>query len=80
MYTHLIKMQRVNIGMTENPKFAQIGDYRSDETVEKISYLLCEYQDLFQTTFSEMKGIIGDLGECYEENLSMARVNHNRRK
>jgi hypothetical protein len=54
---------KVNIGMTENPKFAQIGDYWSDETVEKIADLLHEYQDLFPTTFSEMKGIVGDLGE-----------------
>jgi hypothetical protein len=49
--------------MTENPKFVQIGDYWSDETVEKIADLLREYQDLFPTTFSEMKGIVGDLGE-----------------
>jgi hypothetical protein len=41
------------------PKFAQIGDYWSDETVEKIADLLHEYQDLFPTTFSEMKGIVG---------------------
>jgi hypothetical protein len=54
---------KVNIGMTENPKFAQIGDYWSDEIVEKIADLLQEYQDLFPTTFSEMKGIVGDLGE-----------------
>jgi hypothetical protein len=49
--------------MTKNPKFAQIGDYWSDETVEKIVDLLHEYQDLFPMTFSEMKGIAGDLGE-----------------
>jgi hypothetical protein len=49
--------------MTENPKFVQIGDYWNDETVEKIADLLCEYQDLFPTTFSEMKGIVGELGE-----------------
>jgi hypothetical protein len=49
--------------MIENPKFAQIGDYRSDETIENIADLPCEYQDLIQTTFSEMKGIVGDLGE-----------------
>jgi hypothetical protein len=40
-----------------------IGDYWNDETVEKIVDLLCEYQDLFPTTFSEMKGITGELGE-----------------
>jgi hypothetical protein len=31
--------------------------------VEKIADLLHEYQDLFPTTFSEMKGIAGELGE-----------------
>ena len=29
----------------------------------KIAYLLHEFQDLFPTNFSEMKGILGDLGE-----------------
>jgi hypothetical protein len=56
-------MWKVNIGMTENMNFAQIGDYYSDETVEKIVELLHEYQDLLPKTFLEMKGIEGDLGE-----------------
>jgi hypothetical protein len=56
-------MWKVNVGMTKNPKFAQIGDNWSDETIEKIVDLLCEYQGLFPTTFSEMKGIVGELGE-----------------
>jgi hypothetical protein len=62
-YTQPINMRKVNIGTTENTKFAQIGDYWSDENVEKIAYLLCEYQDLFPTTFSKMKGIVGELCE-----------------
>jgi hypothetical protein len=49
--------------MKENPKFAHIGNYWNDEMVDKIAYLLREYQDLFPTTFSEMKGIVGELGE-----------------
>jgi hypothetical protein len=53
----------VNIGTEDKPKFANIGDYWSEETIEKIVDLLCEYQDLFPTTFSEMKGIAGELGE-----------------
>ena len=48
--------------MKEKPKFANIGDYWNDEIVEKIGDLLCEYHDLFPTTFSEMKGIAGELG------------------
>ena len=31
--------------------------------MEKIIYVLHEFQDLFPTKFSEMKGILGDLGE-----------------
>jgi hypothetical protein len=56
-------MKKVNIGTMKNPKFVQIGDYWNDETIEKVADLLREYQDLFPTTFSEMKGIAGDLGE-----------------
>jgi hypothetical protein len=55
-------MRKVNIGMEENPKFAQIWDYWSEETIEKVSDLMQEYQDLFTTYFSEMKGIVGYLG------------------
>jgi hypothetical protein len=62
-YTQPIKTWKVNIGTTKNPKFVQIGDYWSDETIEKIADLLREYRDLFQTTFLEMKGIVGDLVE-----------------
>jgi len=48
--------------MEEKPKFANIGDYWNDETMEKIADLLHEYQYIFPTTFSEMKGIAGELG------------------
>jgi hypothetical protein len=63
VYAHPLKTWKVNIGTKENPKFVQIGGYWNDETVEKIAYLLHEYLNLFPTMFSEMKGIIGDLGE-----------------
>jgi len=62
-YTEPIKTRKVNIETTENPKFVQIGYYWNDETVEKIACLNREYQDLFPTKFSEMKGIAGDLGK-----------------
>ena len=54
---------KVNIGLPENPKFTNIGDYWDEEMVAKITNLLHEYQDLFPTNFSEMKGIVDDLGE-----------------
>ena len=35
-----IKIKKVNIGTKEEPKFASIGDYWDDETVESIADLL----------------------------------------
>jgi hypothetical protein len=58
-----IKVKKVNIGTTENPKMTSTGDYWDEQTVERITELLCEYIDLFPTTFIEMKGIAGELGE-----------------
>ena len=49
--------------MEENPKFANFRDYSDEETMEKITNLFHEFQDLFPKNFSEMKGILGDLGE-----------------
>jgi hypothetical protein len=42
---------------------ASIGDYWDHHIVERITKLLHEYSDLFPTTFSKMKGLVGDLGE-----------------
>ena len=58
-----LKIRKVNIGTEENPKFANVGDYWDEETMAKIIDMLHEFQDLFPTKFSEMKGILGDLGE-----------------
>ena len=58
-----LKIKKVNIGFLENPKFANIGYYWDEETFMKVTYLLHEYQDLFPTNFSEMKEIVGDLGD-----------------
>ena len=44
------------------PKYATIGDYWDEEMVSKVTELLHEYQDLFSMKFSEMKGILGDIG------------------
>jgi len=56
-----LKTKKLNIGTKEHPKFVIVGDYWDDENVSKITELLHEYQELFPTKFSEMKGIIGDL-------------------
>jgi hypothetical protein len=58
-----IKVKKVNIGTKENPKMESIGDYWDEQTLERITKLLCEYSDLFLATFKEMKGITGELGE-----------------
>jgi len=57
-----VKIKKVNIGSEEEPKFTSIRDYWDDEKVESIADLLRDYQDLFPTKFTEMKGILGDLG------------------
>jgi hypothetical protein len=63
VFTAPIKVKKVNIGTTNKPKMASIGDYWDEEIVERITELLRKYSDLFPTTFTEMKGIVGELGE-----------------
>ena len=58
-----LKIKKVNIDSPKNPNFSNIGDYWDEETVGNITDLLHEFQDLFPTKFSEMKGIVGYLGE-----------------
>ena len=64
--TQPLKMWIVNIGLEGKPKNAIIGDYLNEEMVNKVTQLLHEYQDLFLTKFSEIKGII----EAVEDILS----------
>ena len=40
-----------------------IGDYWGQETIMQVMDLLKEYGDLFPKIFSNMKGIVGSLGE-----------------
>ena len=58
-----LKIRKFNTGTEENPKFASVGDYWDEETMEKITDLLHEFQDMFLMKLSEMKGVLGDLGE-----------------
>ena len=58
-----LKVKKENIVTLKNPNFANIGDYWDDETVGRITDLLNEFQDLFPMKFSDMKGIVRDLGE-----------------
>ena len=60
---HPLNIRKFNIGIEENAKFASVGDYWDEETMAKITDLLHEFQFLFPIKFSEMKGILGDLGE-----------------
>lgn len=39
-----------------------IDDYWDEDTVDKVVELLHEYQDLFPTKLSNLKGIVGDFG------------------
>jgi hypothetical protein len=58
-----IKINKVNIGIEQTSKLANVGDYWDDSTIDKITELLHEYQDLFPTKFIDMKGIKGPMGE-----------------
>ena len=51
-----LQIKKGNIGSSKNLKFANIGYYWDDKTLSKIKDLLHEFQDLFATNFSEMKG------------------------
>jgi hypothetical protein len=62
-YNHPLKLRKVNIGTTEQPKIAIVGDYWDEQTSQEIHSLLWEYEDLFPKTFSELKGIKGVIGE-----------------
>jgi hypothetical protein len=46
-----IKVEKVNIGIVENPKMASIGDYWDEKIVETITKLMREYSDMFPMTF-----------------------------
>jgi hypothetical protein len=42
---------------------ASTGDYWDEQTIESIAELLHKYNNIFPTTFTEMKGIDRKLGE-----------------
>jgi hypothetical protein len=58
-----IKIKKVNIGTEQTLNLANVGDYWDAAIIDKITELLHEYQDLFPTKFSDMKGIKGPMGE-----------------
>lgn len=57
-----LKIKQVNIGTEVEPKYAMLGDYWDDAMVDKVAELLREYQYLFPTKITDLKGIVGDLG------------------
>lgn len=57
-----LKTKQVNVGLEAQLKFTNIGDYWDKDTVDKALELLREYQDLFPTNFSDLKGILRDMG------------------
>lgn len=50
------------MGTEESPNFACIDNYWDEDAVGKVFELLHEYQELFPTNFSELKGIVDDMG------------------
>jgi hypothetical protein len=60
---HPIKIKKVNIGTEQTLNLANVGDYWDVVTLNKITELLHEYQDLFLTKFIDMKVIKGPMGD-----------------
>jgi hypothetical protein len=58
-----IKINKFIIGTKETLNLANVGDYLYAATIDKITELLHEYQDLFPTKFTNRKGIKGPMGE-----------------
>jgi hypothetical protein len=58
-----IKIKKFNIGIEETSKLANIRDYWDAATIDKITELLHEYQDLLPSKLTDMKGIKGPMGE-----------------
>jgi hypothetical protein len=58
-----IKIKKVNIGTEETLNLTNVRDYWDVATIDKITELLHEYQDLFPTKFTDMKGIKRPMGE-----------------
>jgi len=55
--TASLKTKQVNIGTNMQPKYAMLGDYWDDAMVDKVAELLREYQDLFPTKVTDLRGI-----------------------
>ena len=47
-----IKVNKVNIKTMEHNKMASIGDYWDEPTIESITKIFLEYNDIFPTTFT----------------------------
>jgi hypothetical protein len=62
-YTKPLKLQKLNIRIDGHPKLESVGDYWDEQTMRKVQALLHEYEDIFPTILSKLKGIKGDLGE-----------------
>ena len=60
--TTKIRIKKINIRSEAEPKLSSIGDYWDEKTTRQVADLLQEYQNLFPTTFEDMKGILGYLG------------------
>jgi hypothetical protein len=56
-------MKQVNIGIEEDPKIAMIYNYWDEHTITKIVAILCKHANLFLQSFTQKKGMVGELGK-----------------
>lgn len=62
-YRQPMEKKKHKISTQQKPKMDIVGDYWDKEKVSQVVDLLMEYKYIFPSTFSKIKGILGDLGE-----------------
>jgi hypothetical protein len=62
-YTQPLKLWKMNIESQDHLTMDFVGDYWDEQIMSGIEALLKEYEDLFLRSFTEIKGIKGNLGE-----------------
>ena len=58
-----IKTKEVDISNDDRPKLAKIGDYWTKEKIVDIINLLKEYQDVFARGYTNLKGLLQEMGQ-----------------
>ena len=58
-----IKTKEVDISNDDIPKLDKIGDYWTEDQKAYIINLVKEYQDAFARDYTDLKGLVQDMGQ-----------------